>query len=127
MPTRIPRASPAFAPPDMPPSADAAAETVAEAEARPATAELALGVGTLVATIRVDCSLAGVADARESSLSSDRCEDEGVAEGFLELESGLLVCFVSPPVVALDRGRSAGAMSVLGASRDCVTHTTSPV
>jgi hypothetical protein len=56
MPTRIPRASPAFAPPDMPAgavSADAAAEMVADAEARPAMAMGALGVGAFVATIRV--------------------------------------------------------------------------
>tara|TARA_R110002003_G_scaffold63_5_gene5825 strand:+ start:20410 stop:20712 length:303 start_codon:yes stop_codon:yes gene_type:complete len=94
-------------------SAEAVAEMVAVTDARPAAADGTLGVGALVATMRVDST----ADESLDSASSELCDSDGVADGFV-LEAGLLVCFPSPPTDVLVRGRSAGAMSVFGDSCD---------
>jgi hypothetical protein len=106
-PTKIPRARPALAPPDMPSDepAEAAAEIVAEAEAARVPAALArLGVGGLVATMRVLCCALSLAD-------------EGLIDGLITLSAGLLVDFVSPLLVALvvlgGNGRCAGGPRVI--------------
>jgi hypothetical protein len=90
IPSRMPRARPAFAPVDMPPSSapaaadeEAVAEMEAVTEARPATVEAGLVVGDLVATMRVDAALVGELFAVLISSAVFSSSASWVDEGFL--------------------------------------------
>jgi hypothetical protein len=127
-PTNIPSARPAFAPPDMPWSApEAAAPKVAVAEARPVRAAGALGVGALVATMRVVSWRVTVAESSSGLFAREAEGEMNEGSGF-ELGPAFEVGFASASLAVDDgRGRTAGSSSVLGASCVCVTHSTSCV
>jgi hypothetical protein len=133
-PSKIPRASPAFAPPDIPSlsvgadEADGVAEIVEEAVAEmtpttPTTDESGEdGVGDLVATTRVDCTLRdGVVVSRADGTWVSFSDDSVVVgAGLLVAGARVVVCSgSSSSSVELGWGRTAGGTSVLRGGSSC--------